>query len=368
MQINRHALYLCFMNARICFLLFLFVSGSALRAQNLDRLPINRIQVIGSHNSYKQAIDPALFAFFRNRDSVSASKIDYEHIGLTEQLNMGLRNLEIDVYADDKGGRYAHPKGLDWVPDQPPFDPEGEMKAPGFKVFHIVDLDFRSHALTLTGCLKQLKDWSEAHPDHEPVFITLECKDQASDNPQLTVPEKFTAGTLAELDTVLLQNLGARHFVTPDQVKGKYRTLEEAVLHNNWPTVKEARGKFLILLDDKAAKRDLYTGGHPSLKGRVMFVNAEAGTPEAAMMILNDPKNPQIPDLVKKGYIIRTRADSDTRQARSNDRSDFEAACKAGAQIITTDYYLKSSHFNSEYSVRFEGNRYVRPNPLFPGK
>ena len=78
-----------------------------------EDLPINRIQVIGSHNSYKKAIDPALFRMFQARDSVNASKIDYEHIPLTEQLDMGLLNLEIDCYADERGGKYAHPKGLE---------------------------------------------------------------------------------------------------------------------------------------------------------------------------------------------------------------------------------------------------------------
>src|SRR5216684_7370591 len=119
-----------------------------------EDLPINKIQVIGSHNSYKKAIDPALFRLFQQRDSVNASKIDYEHIALTEQLDMGLLNLEIDCFVDEKGGRYAHPKGLEWAKGQPPYDPEGVMNEPGFKILHIPDLDFRSDALTLKKCLQ----------------------------------------------------------------------------------------------------------------------------------------------------------------------------------------------------------------------
>lgn len=75
----------------------------------------------------------------------------------------------------------------------------------------------------------------------------------------------------------------------------------------------------------------LYITGHPSLKGRVMFACADPGTPEAAMMIRNNLKDATISDLVKKGYIVRTRADSDTKQAREDDRSGFEAACSSGA-------------------------------------
>ena len=141
------------------------------------------------------------------------------------------------------------------------------------------------------------------------------------------------------------------------------------MLHNNWPTLKAARGKFLFILDDSKRKRDLYVAGHPSLKGRVLFVNADPGTPEAATMIRNDPTMPEIKSLVERGYIIRTRADADTKEARLNDRSSFMAACNSGAQIITTDYYRKSTHFKSDYVVSFDGsNKYCRINPVFSHK
>jgi len=334
-----------------------------------EELPINRIQVIGSHNSYKKAIDPALFSMFMKRDSVDASKIDYEHIPLTRQLDMGLLNLEIDCYADEQGGRYAHPKGLEWAKGQAPFDPEGVMKEPGFKILHIPDLDFRSDVLTLKQCLSELKGWSDKHRDHYPVFITLEAKDGASRNRELTEPEPFTPALFDELDKVLEEGLGKEHLITPDMVRGNYATLESAVLSGNWPSLKAARGRFLFILDDHDRKRDMYIAGHPSLRGRILFVNGDRGMPEAATMIRNDPAMPEIKDLVEKGYIVRTRADADTKEARMNDKTEFMAACASGAQIITTDYYQKSTHFKSEYVVRFEGaSKYVRMDPVFTGR
>ncbi|UPK69055.1 phosphatidylinositol-specific phospholipase C1-like protein [Chitinophaga filiformis] len=330
-----------------------------------DSVKMNRIQVIGSHNSYKKAIDPALFKMFQQRDSVSASKIDYEHISIAEQLDMGLLNLEVDVYADAKGGKYAHPKGLDWVKGQAPYDEKGIMNEPGFKVLHIPDLDFRNDYLTLKNLLAELRTWSEKHPQHYPVFITLEPKDGASKSKEITEPEPFTTEVFDQLDKALIDGLGKEHLIMPDMVRGKYKTLEEAILHDNWPTVKAVEGKFAFILDAKDAKRDLYIAGHPALKSRVVFTNSDPGSPEAAMMIRNDPNDPEIKDLVEKGYIIRTRADSDTREARLNDRSSFVAACNSGAQIITTDYYRKSTHFKSDYEISFEGKKYCRLNPLF---
>nr|WP_315422999.1 phosphatidylinositol-specific phospholipase C1-like protein [uncultured Pedobacter sp.] len=347
-----------------CFGLLLVLPAIAL-INKKDDLPINQIQVIGSHNSYKQAINPALFNVIKSQDSAAANSLDYEHIPMPEQLDMGLRNLEIDVYADEKGGKYAHPRGFEQVKGQPAFDKDGEMNKPGFKVFHVPDLDFRSSALTFVIALQQLKKWSDANPNHTPVFITLEAKDDSIKRKGFTQPEVFTSKTFDELDAVIIQNLGKEHILSPDDVRGKYKTLEEAVLAKNWPKLSQAKGKFLFVLDAKDRKRATYIQGHPSLKGRVLFANAEPGTPEAGFMIRNNPKDEQIPELVKKGYLIRTRADSDTKQARKNDWSDFEAACKSGAQIITTDYYKKSTHFKSDYAISFADGKYFRANPLF---
>ncbi len=329
-----------------------------------DNLKINQIQIIGSHNSYKKAIEPALYKVISAKDSLKQlSGLEYEHIAISEQLTMGLRNLEIDIYADTKGGKYAHPKGLDLAKTDDAYDPDGKMNRPGFKVFHVIDIDFRTSVLTFEDCLKELKKWSDEHPDHTPVFITLEPKDGDA-NRFGTVPEMFTPKLFDEADAEIRKYLGNSKLITPDDVRGKYATLEEAVLNGNWPTLKQARGKFLFILDNSDKKRDMYMMGHPSLRERVVFVNAQPGTPEAAAMFRNNPDDDAIPGLIKKGYIIRTRADADTKEARANDYSHFEAAKKSGAQIITTDYYKPSTFFNSAYHVKFDDGGYFRINPL----
>lgn len=328
-----------------------------------DNVKLNQLQVIGSHNSYKTAIEPELYKMIYAKDSAIAG-VQYEHIAITDQLNMGLRNLEIDIYADSKGGKYAHPKGLELVKSDKSYDPNGEMNKPGFKIIHMVDVDFRSSVLTFEACLQMLKKWSDAHPGHTPVFITLEPKDGYT-NSFGTTPEAFTPQLFDEADAVILKNLGADKLITPDMVRGKYATLEEAVLKNNWPTLKTAKGKFFFLLDDSKNKMKMYVEGHPSLKGRVAFVNAQPGTPEAAAMFRNESnKDTDITDLVKKGYIVRTRADLNTVQARKNDYSLFELAKKSGAQIITTDYYQPSKLFPSTYQIKFDDGKYVRLNPV----
>ena len=335
-------------------------------------IPMNQFQVIGSHNSYKQAIEKKLL------DTLKAmypgtNELEYAHISLPQQLNLGLRNLEIDVYADSQGGRFAHPKGLCLVPNQSPFNVDGAMNQPGFKVFHVTDIDFRSSCPTLKICLQQLKKWSDANPNHFPVFITMEAKENNEkevSQQKLTLTEKFTSKLFDELDSTIVAMLGNDKVITPDLVRGDYETLNKAITQKGWPKLKQVKGKFLFILDDSGSKRELYLQGHPSLKGRVLFVNAKPGNAESAALIMNDPKSDgrSIQNLVKQGYLIRTRADAGTIQARNNDYSQFDAACQSGAQIVTTDYYKVSDFFKSSYRVAFQDSTYVRKNPLFEKK
>jgi hypothetical protein len=333
-----------------------------LHAQD-DNTKLNKIQVIGSHNSYRQGIEPELLKVLKVKDTANHLQyIEYEHIPIADQLTMGLRNLEIDIYADSKGGRYAHPKGLDMA-QLAAYDANGAMKQPGFKIFHMPNIDFRTWELTLKGCLENLKKWSDAHPGHTPIFITLEPKEGGTST-YGTTPEAFTPALFDQVDAVIKAGLGENKLITPDMVRGTYATLEEAVLKGNWPALKEAKGRFMFILDNSGAARELYMKGHPSLKNRVVFVNAAPGTPEAAAMFRNDPEDKTIPELVKKGYIIRTRADANTVEARTNDYSHFEAAKNSGAQIITTDYYQPSKLFKSTYCIKFDDGSYVRSNPV----
>lgn len=336
-----------------------------------DNIRINEIQVIGSHNSYKKAIDPSLMAILTQADSATARSLDYAHVSLTEQLDLGIRKLEIDVFHDPIGGHYANPYGIRLVAEQglppgPSYDPHKDMSKPGFKVFHVQDIDFRSTCLTLNACLTEVKKWSDAHPKHIPIVIMIEPKYGVIDREHFVRPKDFTAAAIDSLDNAILNIIPRTRIITPDDVRGQYATLEQAALAKNWPTLGQARGKFLFVYGVKGPKLDLYIKGHPSLTGRIMFANVAPGHPEAAFHFVNNPKrdNKRIQSLVKKGYIIRTRSDSGTKEARSGDTSKREAAFKSGAQIISTDYYLPDKRFGTDYQVKTPGNTVARFNPI----
>ncbi|MBW8749242.1 MAG: hypothetical protein JF584_17125, partial [Acidobacteria bacterium] len=155
---------------------------------NQDKqIHMNQIQVIGSHNSYHKGFAPSEAKWLEQRNPDAYHSLEYRHASLADQLDGGVRQLEIDIFADPKGGKFAHPKVVEWVkaaglPADPDFDPDHEMDKPGFKVMHVQDLDERSQCHTFVKCLQQVKGWSKAHPMALPVFLLIETKEGAVRN------------------------------------------------------------------------------------------------------------------------------------------------------------------------------------------
>ena len=332
--------------------------------KNTD-LRLNDIQIVGSHNSYKKAIDPGLMELLYREDSSLAITLEYEHLPIKEQLDLGMRNLEIDIFHDPKGGRYSNPLGLLAIENASPYDTK-IMNKPGMKVFHVQDIDFRSHYYLFTEALLEIKKWSDNHPDHIPIIITMNLKDEVIDRLGFTSPLPFSMDALDSVDNEILSVIDWDKLIYPDLIKSTYPTLEEAILANGWPLITDVRGKLLFALDAGESMNNLYIKGHSSLAGRVMFINSKEGTPEAAFMILNNPfvSFGKIQELVKKGYMVRTRSDANTIEARNNDYSRWQKALESGAQVITTDYYVPSNLFESKYFVGFKADTIYRLNPV----
>jgi Phosphoinositide phospholipase C, Ca2+-dependent len=237
----------------LCIILHTACQTASRQTANERKIPlkINQIQVLGSHNSYKQAIEPALMQLLMATDSSRFIPLDYQHIPLGQQLELGMRKLEIDVVNDPQGGRFAKPLGIELLKQKGmtalPFDEEEKMNAPGFKVLHVQDLDFRSHCLTLTDCLQEIKNWSDAHQKHLPIAISFNAKTDRIDRPGFARPLPFTAAAFDSLDAAIISVFPKERIITPDVVRGNFATLEEAVKGQNWPAIDEARGKVDLL-------------------------------------------------------------------------------------------------------------------------
>jgi hypothetical protein len=321
------------------------ISGAALSlGQNpsADSVKLNQIQIVGTHNSYHSGISPNESKVWQAKYPQAYAALDYQHPSLAKQFDAGVRQIELDVYADSKGGRYAHPAGPSMAvaagySADPEFDPTGLMEKPGFKVMHVQDIDYRSNCQPFVTCLQEVRSWSQAHPGHIPIFILVETKQSVPAGMKLTVPEPFTSATFDALDAEIRSVFHEDEMITPDMVRGKYKTLEASVLAGNWPTLAASRGKVVFLMDQRPVG-PIYLEGHPSLTGRVIFTNAAPGEPDAAFMERNDGPADEIQSLVRKGYLVRTRTDADTKEARTNDRTRRDAMIASGAQILSTDY------------------------------
>ncbi len=336
----------------------------------VDALPMNRLQVVGTHNSYKQPISGPEMARLALAAKATAQSLDYSHPGLAEQLDGGARQLELDLLHDPEGGRYADPLGRRLArmtgADLPPWDP-APMARPGMKVLHVQDIDYRSGCALFTDCLKAAADWSAAHPDHLPILILINLKEEPLSFPGTVKPLMFDAAAMDAIDAEIRSVFPEERLITPDQVQGAFPTLRDAARAGAWPTLGVARGRVMFALDAPPDQVARYRGDRAVLEGRVMFVNIDEASPAAGYITLNDPvgEAARIRAALAAGLIVRTRADADTAEARTGDTSRREAALASGAQYVSTDYRKPDPRFTA-YNVGLPGGVVGRIGPVGP--
>ncbi|WAJ72168.1 Ca2+-dependent phosphoinositide-specific phospholipase C [Catenovulum adriaticum] len=346
------------------FILSCFLFRGAVNAnQNMPLdLKLNQIQILGSHNSYKRAIPPSVFDFIKSENSQLAQALNYSHPDLETQLNMGLRQLEIDILKDDIGGYFLNPLGENIA--QKPLLTEQENKAlaqPGFKVMHKPDIDFMSHCVLFTDCLKQLNLWSAQNSNHLPIFVLMNIKESENRIVKGQKPQRFTPQDFRKLDQLLVNSFKNKLY-TPDKLKREYASLPEAVKHQGWPSLNEMRGKFIFLLDASAEQLTRYRGNNKNLSGLSLFASFEEDDPGAAIFVVNNPiaQFDKIQRLVDLGFIVRTRSDANTSDAMNQNYKRVNAAILSGAQIISTDYYLNSPQSERDnFKVSFESDKWI---------
>jgi hypothetical protein len=335
------------------------------RAWMDENLHVNDLLSIGTHNSYKAAIPDAELVQLRARSSRAGTVLDYSHPPLTEQFDAGARQLELDVYYDPHGGRFADPLAPRSLGQRLAAATTAELTKPGFKVMHIPDFDFRSVCIRFVTCLQEIEAWSDAHPDHVPIAILINAKDDSPLGTSGATIAKFDDAAFDALDAEIASVFSDDDLITPDQVQGKHATLREAVLAGGWPKLRDARGRIFFALDDAPKKVATYRGERRSLEGRRMFVNVEESSPAAAYITLNEPLQDaqRIRAAVEAGFIVRTRADADTLEARAGTTDRRAAALSSGAQYVSTDYMRPDARFPG-YSVRLPDGATTICNPV----
>ena len=258
-------------------------------------LRINQLQALGTQNSYH----------LRPAGQAVVPQWDYAHLPIANQLDEGVRQLELDLHYGEDGR---------------------------FRVFHMPTADDRTTCEFLRDCLGAVRDWSARHPLHQPIFVLIDPED---DNDPVKLDGRYD-----ELDAELRAVMTRKELITPDHVRGAQPTLSDAVLGGAWPTLSEARGRVLFVLADEDRHRDAYSLGRTSLDGRAMFIYGDGEGPLNAIRNVPDPvaSEAEIRLLVSAGFLVRTQADEDGVEARLGDTTRVQAALRSGAQIISTNY------------------------------
>lgn len=339
---------------------------------NDDRLRLNHIQIMGTHNSYHPypAQEPMATVIREQYPFYPGITGDYRHKPLYQQLDeLGVRHLELDVNADPDGGNFYQRPLLSTVGADPATGIP-ELQLPGIKTFHVPQIDAESSCHLFTDCLAIIKQWSDQHPGHVPLIIMIEIKDIDFFQTGAYVPiTPWQVEDYDRLDAEIRSVFAASQLITPDDVRGNYSGLEQAILNQGWPPLAQSRGKVMFTLcncygDDR--RRLDYQIGHPNLVGRVLFPNSAPGNSDAAVVHLEAPEAQieEIQRLTALGYFIRTRADANTREAVANETARREAAFASGSHYIATDFPEPSATAHPEYFVQIPGGTPAGCNPI----
>lgn len=324
--------------------------------------PMNRVQFIGTHNSYHIAPSPKIRKLIETFAKGEGDAIDVTQRPLAEQLGkLGVRQIELDLFADPKGGLYSGPLGAKLVAEEDE-NPDPAWKEPGLKILHSPDFDFRTTVPTFRKALRELVAWSSANPKHEPIMVLVELKDE-SFSPRIR-PLPFDDVQLKIVEEEIRAEMPENMILTPDRLRGDAPTLREAITTRGWPKLSQAAGKFLFCLDNQGAVRDRYLALSPEndLKGRLLLVSVSPEHPAAAWMKRNDPvaSFEEIKKLVASGFMVRTRSDANLIEVRAKDTSRLQKAMDSGAQWISTDAPEELPNLPG-YQVRWQEGRVWQP-------
>ncbi len=286
-----------------------------------DELRLHHIQVRGTHNSYH--VDT-------HDGSVEAWA--YTHAPLYDQLDrLGIRQIELDVFFDEQDG---------------------------LQVMHVPFLDTGTRCKRFSDCLAEIRRFSDSYPGHLPIYVQIE--------PKADLPTGDLATFFAKLEGEILAAFPPKRIVTPDEVKGTASSLADALRTRGWPTLKSLRGRVLFAFDTTGPIRTAYTHNLRDLDGRILFVDSSPSDPFGAVAVLNDPQDAsgaaQIGKAVAANLLVRTRADADTKEARSGDKARGQAALSTGAHFISTDYPEPAAGFS--YSFAVPAGQPARCNPV----
>ncbi|MCM1364383.1 MAG: Ca2+-dependent phosphoinositide-specific phospholipase C [Faecalibacterium sp.] len=292
----------------------------------------NEVSFIATHNSYQKASVPAYQELYGNLSTVTFGAVKKEKTSfssdtLTEQFNLGIRSIELDVETVVKNNQIS------------------------FVCCHSPIIDATSTCYDFSLALKEIKLWSDANPNHLPITVIIEPK-------KIFIPEVgmrfFSLNYANELDKQLRSIFGET-LLTPSDMMGSFESLKQMRENDGWLTLKETAGKVMFLLHDTTITEN-YISQDKSLRTQAMFpmLRYEDVDRDCASFILaNKPKEAieKCAELDEKRIVYRTLVDDYGTIDNEREALAFEV----GAHIMSTDYPIKADANNTQKVVSFNG-------------
>lgn len=278
-----------------------------------NTLRLNEIQVLSTHNSYKTMpnmyISKPLEVLFGDKVRNGQYGMPY----LTEQLDNGIRGLEIDItkYGDD------------------------------FILMHDPKTDWRTNGPDFRLALEEIKIWSDANVNHIPINIMLQVRSSWT-------MFSHKIGAIEEADLVILNDMledvfGRDGIIRPEDVIGDRDNLREAVENDGWPQLSDCMGKvyFAMLFDQKTTEAQ-YVAIDPSFKIQNSFIFTKIHEMQdySSIILADSPFADGLNGLIDKNYLLRTRVD--VQHNHPIDR--LQASITLGSTILATDYPVGNTY------------------------
>ena len=245
-----------------------------------DVLRLNHGQVRGTHNSYH--VDPG----------GPVDEWKYTHPTLPEQLDLGIRQFELDVYWDDE-----------------------------LAVYHFPAVDEQSTCPTLSACMDELNAWSERHPAHFPLLVLVE--------PKSAYDDLDPAVDYALLEDTITASWPIERILRPADIQADHPDVATALAVDGWPVLGEVRGGVVLSLLDRGEHGAFYK----DVDDPLMFAGANPGDAWAGFFLMDDPSS-DIAAAVLEGALVRTRSDAGVEP----DPERHAVALDSGAHALSTDF------------------------------
>ncbi len=313
-----------------------FFSGD-LEAELRNGIKFNELRFIATHNSYQTPATDEYKELYGNLSEltlgiVNKEKAEFYSETLTQQLNMGIRSLEMDVETFDKNGDIS------------------------FTCMHAPYTDMTTSCYDFSLALKEIKMWSDNNPKHLPITIIIEPKGSFL---PLEDMKHFNLDYAKELDKALKKGLGDKLFTPADMLRD-YSSFGEMRNADDWCKAEDMLGKVLILLHECDVTEG-YIDIDKFIKTQAMFPMLRADDIDrdcTSFILANEPDdflkiNKEV--LLEKKIIARTRADSYGNNP--TDRRNNAISC--GAQIVSTDYPPKTDSKEGDYILSFGGTKTI---------